>query len=154
MAQNDLIVFDKFRADVNNGVHNLSSDTIKFALVDNTDVADMVRDEADPRWGASGSVDFSLNEISSAVSYTGPVTLANTAYTETADVFTFSCDDPDVIAQDATQADNAYWMVIFNEDATNNECICAIDLGGPIALSAGPLTIQFHASGIFSITDA
>jgi len=154
MAQNDIIVFDKFRLDKGNGVHNLSSDTIKFGLVDNTHAANMVRDESDPRWGASGSVDFSGDEISSAVSYTGPVTLANTAFTESADVFTFDADDPAVIAQDATQADDAYWMVIYNDTASNKQCICAIDLGGPIALSAGTLTIQFHLDGIFTIEDA
>ena len=149
MAQNDMIVFDQFREDMGNGVHDLSSDVIKFGLVDNVIVP--TRDTANPHWGATGT-DLSVNEADYDTAYVGPVTLANTVFSETADVFTFDADNPAVIAQDGAGDTNIYYLIAYNETATNDPCIFAIDLGGAISLVAGSLTITFHVDGIFKIT--
>jgi len=155
MAQNDLTVFDSFRLAVGNKEHDLNDDTFKFGLVDDTDnlAGDMTRDESDPRWAAGGSVNYLTNQVDIAeTAYVGPVTLANPDWAESADVFTFAFDNPTVIAQDLAGPTDIYWMVIYNDSHANKACVCVIDLGGPISLQAGTLTIEFNAAGIYQIT--
>ena len=150
MAAGDMIIFDQFVVDWGNKIHDLDGDTYKFGLVDNTIVP--TRDTAAPHWGGTGTTDLSANEVATATSYTGPVTLANPSYGETANVFKWDFDDPSVIAQDAGGATDIYWMIGYNEDDPNNRCCFAVDLGGPVSLVAGTLTLTINASGIYTIT--
>lgn len=151
MAQNDMIIFDQFREDMGNYVHDLTSDTLKFGLIDNTaTVPD--RDTVNPHWSATGTNMLAREVDNTQTAYTGPVTLVSNVFSETANVFTFDADDPSVIAQDALGPTDIYYMIIYNDTALNKPCICAVDLGGPVSLVAGSLTITFHADGIFKIT--
>lgn len=45
----------------------------------------------------------------------------------------------------------AYHAVIYDDTTTNDDLIQSIDFGGAVTVSAGTLTIQFHANGIQSI---
>jgi len=54
--------------------------------------------------------------------------------------------------QNASNDTDAYWAIVYNDTQVNNHAICFIDLGGPVDMSAGALTITWNASGIFTFT--
>jgi len=55
-------------------------------------------------------------------------------------------------AQDGSNDNDAYWGLIYNKTDASNDCLAFIDLGGPVDMSGGALTITWHADGIFTIT--
>lgn len=152
MAQGDMIIFDKgFEAGHQNG-WDWNTDVFKLGIVDDTITP--TTETALPAWGTGGTTDLSANEVSTGgTSYTGPITLAGTSFSEVSDgVFEFDFTSPSQLAQDASGFTDGYWAIIYNDTDTNDLAICAIDLGGPISLVGGSLTITFNANGIFRIT--
>ena len=57
-------------------------------------------------------------------------------------------------AQDASNDADAYWGIIYNYTDATHDALGFVDLGGPVDMSAGDLTITWNASGIFTITKA
>jgi len=60
-----------------------------------------------------------------------------------------------VWAQGGGNSTTCRWAIIYNQTATTphaDPCICFVDLGSDRDLTAGSLTITWHASGIFTIT--
>lgn len=150
MAQGDLIVFDSSLPNLIKDWDG-DSDTWKMGIVDNTTTP--TRDTAAPHWGGTGTTNFATNEVGTGGGYTGPLTLSSFAFTEAAaNTFRLDFADPATISQNASGFTNGYWAIIFNDTDTNKRALCAIDLGGPISITGGPLVIQFNANGIFQIT--
>lgn len=152
MAQGDVIVFDSGIVLVGDG-WDLSSggDTFNLAIVDNTTTP--TRDTASPHYGGTGTTNFATNAVATATSWTGPVALANTIFSEAAaNTFRFDADDPATIAQDAGGFTNGYWAIVYNNTDVNKQCLLAIDLGGPVSLTSGALDININANGFFQIT--
>ena len=153
MAAGDAGIFDQFILDLGNKIHDLDGDTWKFGLVDNTDAASMVVTTAGPHWGGTGTTDFSTNQVSTAGGYTGPITLASAAWTdEGTTILQWDFANPSVIAQDGSGATDIYWGIIYNDTDTNKRAAGWFDLGGPVSLQAGSLTITFNANGLMRIT--
>ncbi len=150
MAQGAMIVFDT--ALLNMVKDWDDADTYKFGIVTNATVP--TRDTAAPHWGGTGTTNFATNQVATGgTSYTGPVTLSGYAYTEAAaNTFRLAFTSPSVIAQDASGFTDGYWMVAYNDTDANKRCLFAIELGGPISIVGGSLTITFNANGIFQIT--
>ena len=151
MAQGDVIVFDAGVVNFGNGF-NVGSDAWKYGLVDNSTVP--TRDTADPSWGAGGTTNFFANQvITTGTSYTGPVVLAGGSWSEAvANTFRLDFTDPATLAQDAAGPTDCYWMIVYNDTDVNDDCLFAIELGGPISLVGGPLDVNFNANGIFEVT--
>lgn len=152
MAQGDMIIFDDgFRNGHVDG-WDWDTDTFNIAIVDNT--TSFTTETGDPAWGTGGSLDVSANEVSTTgTQYTGPEALTGVSFTEVSDgVFMFDAANPGVWSQDASGFTDGYYAVIYNNTATVKRLLCAIDLGGPISLVGGSLTLTFHANGIFRIT--
>ena len=148
MAQGDIIVFDQFIINRDNGLYDLDSDDFQIALIDNTTA--LTNNTADPHWNGTGTTNLFSNQVSIAGSYAGPVALAGEALTEPVDgTFQWDADDPAQWAQNASSPNDIYYAVVFNNTDTNKRCAFAIDLAGPVNLQAGPLTVQFNANGIF-----
>ena len=158
MAQGDITVFDTaliILNDKGSGTVWDIADTFNFALVDNTDAAALAsRDTAAPHWGGTGTTDFSTNEVGTgATAYTGPVALANPAWTEAAaNTFRLDFDNITQIAQDGSGPTDIYWMVIYNNTDTYKRVLCSYDMGGPISLVGGTLDFSFNANGVYQIT--
>jgi hypothetical protein len=55
-------------------------------------------------------------------------------------------------AQNAGNDVDAYWGIIYNYTDAGKDALAFVDLGGPVDMSAGDLTITWSASGIFTIT--
>lgn len=148
MARNDWVTFEEFSIDLANGVHNLGGDTFKVGLIDNTATVPAAS-TATPRWA-----DFSGNEVdSTAGNYTANgIALTGTSAAEAAGVVTFDDTGNVSIAQDGSGFTNAYYAILYNDSATNDEAVGFLDMGGPVSEVAGAVTITWHASGILTLT--
>ena len=150
MAQGDVTLFNEFKEDVGQKIHNLSSDTFKLGLV--TNAVTPAASTTDPRWGAGGSTNLLTSEVTPGGNYsTGGPTLASSSWSETSGTATFDATDVS-IAQDAANPNNARWAIVYNDTSAGKEAIAFVDLGGVTDLTAGNLAITWNASGIFSLT--
>lgn len=150
MAQGDITLFNEFKEDVGQKIHNLSSDTFKLGLV--TNGVTPAANTADPRWGAGGSTDLSSSEVTPGGNYSaGGDTLASSTWSETSGTATFDASDVS-IAQDASNPNNARWGIIYNDTSAGKEAVAFLDLGGVTDLSAGAFQVTWNANGIFSLT--
>ena len=57
-------------------------------------------------------------------------------------------------ALDAGNDEDAYWGLIYNDTDAGDLAIGFLDLGGPVDMSTGDLTITWNASGVFTIAEA
>ena len=147
MARSDAVMFEEFVKDVYDGVHgDLSAATIKVMLVDDTITPTAA--DATPRYA-----DYSANEVSAAGGYTtGGITLSGVTTSYADGVLKFDDTGNISLALDGSGFEDAYWAIIYNDDAAADQAIGFIDLGGPVSERTGPFTITWNASGIFTDT--
>jgi hypothetical protein len=145
MAAGDYFIFDQFYVDVQEGVHNLETDSIKLGFV--TGVTPVSTD-ADPRWGAGGTTNFSSSEVTPGGNYSsGGPAVANPTVTLSSNRGIFDGDDIS-IAQDGSNPTNARWGILYNDTAAGKNCIGAVDFGASIDLTSGPFELNWNNSGI------
>jgi len=145
MARGDVTVFDEAKAFMIDGGWE-SADIIKCAILDNT-LAPLATD-ATPALG-------DYTQVGVAGTYTtGGDSLGDlgTLVTEAAGVMTFDSTTNPSWAQNASNDTDAYWGLIYNDSDAGDLAIAFVDLGGPVDMSGGDLTITWNASGIFTIT--
>jgi hypothetical protein len=145
MATGDVTVFDEAKAYMIDGGWE-SADDIKCAVLDNTLAP--VASATTPALG-------DYTEVGAAGSYTaGGTSLGSlgTLVTETGGVMTFDSATNPSWAQNASNDVDAYWGLIYNDTDAGKLAIAFVELGGPVDMSAGSLTITWNASGIFTIT--
>ena len=127
-------VCTSFKVEILKGVHNFtasSGDTFKLALY-----------RSDASLGAATTAYTTSNEVSGS-GYTAKGN-ALTSVTPVADSTTAVCDFADTSFTSASFT--ARGCLIFNEDATGDPAVCAIDFGGDKTVSSGTFTIQFPAA--------
>ena len=140
MARGTVVLFDGFMLDLASKVHNLSSDTLKLGIVDNTITPTAA--DATPRWA-----DYSANEVVATGNYTaGGEILTTVALALISQLTTLTADDVN-IALHASGFLDGYWGILYNSTATNDEAIGFIDLGGPVSEQAGPVDVEW-AGGV------
>lgn len=151
MARGDVHLFAAFQLKAEAGGNfNLTSDTIKMGLVNNTIVPAVGTN--DPRWGAGGATDFSANQVALGTGYTGPITLGSVTLTRTGGVVTLAGANV-VVPQDAAAGyANAYWGILYDATVSGSYAIGYVDLGGPIGNQSGPDNLNWNASGILTQT--
>ena len=145
MAQGDWVTFEEFALDIGKGVHDFSSDTLKLALVDDTITP--AADDGTPVWG-----DYSANEVSGTNYTAGGATLSGVTYTEAAGVATLDDTGNVTWSQHAAGFTDAYWAILYNDDAASDQAIGFIDLAGPVSLVDGDVNVTWNASGIITVT--
>lgn len=129
---------------------NFASDTLKLGIVTSSTVPTV--STADPRWGSGGSTNFATNEIATGSSYSaGGPSLASVTWTQSSAVDTLDAADVS-ISQDASGATNAAYGIIYDSTDAGKHALGFVDLGGPVSLQAGPLSITWNGSGIFTDT--
>ena len=144
MARGDVVFFNQFMGDLGRKLHDLDNDTFNYAIVDNSTV--LAATTADPRWGAGGTTNLSLNEVATGTAYTGPAA-ATIAFDETAGTITIDFTVNPNIAQDAGGFADGYYLVVYNNTDAGKRAACYMDLGGPVGNVDGPLVINWNASG-------
>jgi len=149
MATGDVTVFEEAKAYMIDGGWE-AADVIKLAICDNTTAPTA----ADAVPSISGGT-TNYTEVGAAGSYTAGGetldTLANMVV-EAAGTMTFDDTGATVTwTQNASNDVDAYWGIVYNDTDATNRAICFIELGGPVDMAAGSLTVTWNASGIFTI---
>ena len=145
MAAGDLTVFEEFALDIGSEMHNLPSDSLKLALIDST--AAPTAADANPVWG-----DYSGNEVSGSGYVAGGATLGGVTYTEASGVATLDDTSNVTWSQNASGPTNIYHGVLYNSSEASSAAICYIDMGGPVSLQDGDVSVTWNASGILTVT--
>ena len=55
-------------------------------------------------------------------------------------------------AKHASNPTDAYYAIVYNYTDANKDAVCFVDLAGAVDMTAGTLTIAWHATGIFTVT--
>ena len=142
MATGDVTVFDEAKLALLNGTHDLDTDTIKVAICDNTTV---------PAAGTATPALGDFTQVGTAGSYVAGGTTLTISLTEAAGTVTFDATNNPTWAQHASNDTDAYWGIIYNDTDVSDSAIAFVELGGPVDMSAGDLTITWNASGIFTL---
>lgn len=148
MAAGDITWFDQALLDLGKKVHDLSSETIKLGLIDDSVSPSASAD--DPRWGSGGTTNYSTTEVATGTAYTGPVTLANSSWTIASGRPVFDADNVSIL-QDAGGFDDARWGIIYNDTAAGKQALAFVDLGSNRSIQSGPLAINWNVAGIIEI---
>ena len=145
MARGDLVVFDEAKAYMIDGGWE-AADDIKCAILDDTTTPAAA--DATPALGDYTEVDAAGTYVA------GGTSLGNlgTCVSEAAGVMTFDSATNPTWAQDVANDVDAYWALIYNDTDAGVFAIAFVDLGGPVDMTAGDLTITWNASGLFTIT--
>lgn len=159
MAQGTITLFNEFAESVADGRIDLDTDTFKVALttlqVGGTPT--IAATDAVPCWGAGGTTNLSTSEVSAGGGYTANgETLTSVTYTQTSGVGTF--DAANVTWTSAASGDPATIksLVLYSDTATNKDAVGFMDMttDGTTAISllSGDITVNWNASGIFTVT--
>jgi len=146
MATGDVTVFDEAKAKMIEGDW-ASTDVFYLAIMENTTV---------PAAGDTTPVFGDYTEVTAAGSYTANGTsigALSALVTEATGTMTFkSLESPPSWAQNASNTTTAYWGIVYNFTDAGKDAVAFVELGGPVDMSAGDLTVTWNASGIFTIT--
>ena len=146
MAAGDITIFQEALAYMIDGGWE-AADTIKAALI--TSAVTPTAADAVPGMNAGATTTYT--EVTAGGNYAaGGVTLdtLGNMVTETAGTMTFDDTGASISwAQNASNPTDARYCVIYNSSDTGLErAIAFIDLGATVNLTAGDLTITWHAS--------
>ena len=128
------------------GVHNLSGNTIKAALVDSTITP--TEATADPHFGGTGTTNLAANEVSGTGYTAGGLTLAGKSLSLVSNRFVFNADDVTFLLN-AAGPTNARWCIVYNDTHVNKKAIAFIDLGQVLSLRDADIKVDINASGLF-----
>ena len=146
MATGDVVVFNTAKEWLMDGTFDLDNDSFKCAILDNTTAPTATT--ATPALG-----DFT--EVGSAGSYTAGGEALTVTWVESGGTVTFDSSTNPTWAQNASNDTDAYWGLVYADNVTvpvADAAVCYVELGGPVDMSAGSLTITWDAAGIFTLT--
>jgi len=145
MARGDVTVFNEAKAKMLDGDW-ASSDHFYIAICDNTTT---------PTAATVTPTLSDFTQVGSGGTYVADGTdlgALSALVTEAAGTMTFDSTTNPTWAQDAGNDADAYWGIIYNYTDAGKDALAFVDLGGPVDMSAGALTITWNGSGIFTIT--
>lgn len=145
MARNDITFFQEALAKMLEGDW-ASTDHFYCAILDNT---------ATPTAAFTTPTLGDFTEVGTAGSYvaggTDLGTLADLV-SQSGAVMTFDSATNPTWAQHASNDNDAYWALVYNYTDAGNDALLFVDLGGPVDMTAGDLTVNWNGSGLFTIT--
>jgi len=145
MATGDVTVFDEAKAKMIAGDW-ASTDVFHLAIMDNTTI---------PTAATATPVFGDFTEVGAAGSYTANGTslgALSTLVSEAVGVMTFDSGTNPTWTQNASNDVDAYWGIIYNFTDAGKDAVAFVELGGPVDMTAGDLTVTWNASGIYTIT--
>jgi hypothetical protein len=156
MARGTVTLFEEFVAQLGSENHILTAggDTIKVGLikgVGETGGIDPEKEDETPTWADYVSAQVATTNVNGDY-INGGVTLSGQTYTEVGGVAKFDDTGNISIAQDGSGFTDAYWGIIYNDTNATDMAIGFVDLAGPVSQVAGPVTINWNAAGIFTLT--
>jgi hypothetical protein len=145
MAAGDITWFDEAKAYMLDGGWE-SADDMKVAILDNTTA---------PTAATATPALADFTQVGSAGTYTaGGTSIGSwgTLVSEAAGTVTIDSATNPTWAQDASNDTDAYWALIYNDTQAGDPALAFVELGGPVDMSAGSLTVTWNASGIATLT--
>lgn len=145
MATGDVTFFDEAKAYMQDGGW-ASADDMKVAILDNTTV---------PAAGDATPALADYTEVGAAGTYTAGGTSIGTwaaLIAEAGGTVTYDSATNPTWAQDASNDTDAYWGLIYNDTQAGDPALAFVELGGPVDMTAGSLTVTWNASGIATLT--
>ena len=143
MATGTITVFEEAKAYMLDGGWE-AADDIKCAVLDNTTT---------PLPGATAPDLTDFTQVGAAGSYTAGGTSLGTygeLVTEAAGVMKFDSATNPTWAQNASNDVDAWWGLIYH--VLTGQAIAMVELGGPVNMATGSLTMTWPTGGIFTIT--
>lgn len=146
MAQGDVIVFNTAKEWLADGTFDLDSGSFKLAILDNTvtpAAADVTPTLSD------------YTEVGSSGTYPAGGTALTTTWVEATGTVTFDSSTNPSYAKDASNDVDAWWGLVYQTGLSNgitDAALCFVELTGPVNMQAGALTVNWNASGIFTLT--
>ena len=144
MATGDLTVFDEAKAKMLSG-NWASTDAFYCAICDNTTT---------PTAATATPVIGDFTQVGAGGTYvTNGTTLGalSALVSEASGTMTFDSGTNPTWAQDAGNDTDAHWAIIYNFTDAGKDALAFVELGGPVDMSAGALTVSWNASGLFTI---
>lgn len=143
MATGTVLVFEEARRYMIDGGFE-PADDMKCAILDNTTAPTT-------SFATPALTDFT--QVGAAGSYTaGGESLGTltSMCSELAGVFTFDTTVNPTWTQNASNDVDAYWGLIYH--VLSGKAFAFVELGGPVNMTAGSLTITWGTNGLFTIT--
>lgn len=147
MARGDIVIFQEAMAKMFDGDW-ASTDHFYCAICDDT---------ATPTAATATPVLGDFTEVGVGGTYVaGGTDLGTLAdiITQAAGTMTFDSATNPTWAQDVGNDVDAYWAIVYNYTDAGKDCLLFVDLGGPVDMTAGPLTVTWNGSGLFTIAPA
>jgi hypothetical protein len=145
MARGDVTIFEEALAKMLSGDW-ASTDHFYCAICDDT---------ATPAASTATPVFGDFTEVGTAGTYVANGTdlgALSALVAEAGGTMTFDSATNPTWAQDASSDVDAYWGIIYNFTDAGKDALAFVDLGGPVDMTAGDLTITWGASGILTIS--
>lgn len=141
MSAGDVTLFNAVSETIGDGTLDLDGHNLKMFLI--TNGITPTAGDTTPTYS-----DYSSYEVTGTGYTAGGIALTSVVWSRTDDVTKLDADDGhwDYNAAGPT---NAYTAIIYDDDATAKDCICFIDLGGPLSLQVDDIDVIFNTSGIF-----
>lgn len=144
MATGDIVFFNEAKAYMLDGGWE-PADDMKVMIARNTVV---------PSASTSGPVYTTFTEVTTTANYIAGGTSLGTwgdFITQSGGTVTFDSATNPTWAQHASGDANAYWGIVYNNTDGTKRALCYVDLGGPVNMSTGSLTITWNASGLATL---
>jgi hypothetical protein len=145
MARGDFRIFNEAEAKMFDGDW-ASTDHFYLAICDNTTT---------PTATTATPTLSDFTQVGSAGTYpSGGYDLGTwaTMVAQTAGVVTIDSSTNPSCAANASNDVDAYWGIVYNFTDAAHDALGFVDLGGPVDMTAGPLTITWNASGLATIS--
>ncbi len=143
MAQGDVVFFDSHLLDLAEGLMDHELDTFLLGYID-AGTTPLVT-TAIPHWAGTGTTNFFLDQVATGGNYSGPITLANPSATLVGGLIEIDFDDPAQVAQNAGNAVDFTWGIIFNDTPASKHAVGFVDLGGAFDGTTGDLDVIWGA---------
>jgi len=142
------LIFNKFKEWMADGTMDLDNDTFYVALFTDASPPPATYDSYDTG-GAGVALTNDYTEVASGSGYTtGGTALSTPTWVESAGTVTFDAVDTSWTSATFT----ARWAAIYDSTDANNGLVAMIDFGSNKSVTSGTFTIQWHGSGIFTLT--
>lgn len=145
MAVGDVVVFNTAKEWLADGTFDLDTNTFKCAILDNTTA---------PTAATVTPTLSDFTEVGAAGSYTAGGETLTLTWVESGGTVTLDETTNPTWAQNGSNDTDAYWGLVYQTGLVNgvtDAALCYVDLGGPVDMTAGSLTITWNASGIFTL---
>ncbi len=143
MAQGDVVFFDSHLLDLAEALMDHELDTFLLGLID-AGTTPLVTTPI-PHWAGTGTTNFFLDQVATGGNYTGPIALANPSASLVAGLIEIDFDDPAQVAQNAGNAVDFTWGIIFNDTPASKHAVGFVDLGGAFDGTTGDLDVIWGA---------